>query len=291
MPSANEAVSGAADTLDSAAKLLGGLKLWDVVWLVALIVGCFLVSKLLLLGLERMLRRGRVEKLLHTFIKSLARILLAFLSVLIVADHLGISITSLVALFSVIGLALSLAVQGLLSNLAGGITILWTKPFHVGDLIESGGVVGTVQDITLMYTKVVTPDNRLVYLTNKQVADEKLVNATGQQTRRVELSVTASYDAPIEAVKEAIQEVIGQHPKTLATPAPLARVGGYGDSAITYHVRAWCAAADYWDVYYDLHEQIKAAFDEKGIEMTYPHVNVHMIPPSKPAESRKGVLL
>lgn len=278
MPSANDAVTEAAGTLDSAAKALGGLKLWDVVWLVVLVAACLLVSKLVLMALERMLRRGKVEKMLHTFIKSIARVLLAFLSLLIVADHLGIPITSLVALFSVIGLALSLAVQGLLSNLAGGITILWNKPFHVGDLIESGGVTGTVQDITLMYTKVMTPDNRLVYLTNKQVADEKLVNVTGGETRRVELTITASYDAPVEAVKEAILTVIGQHPMTLATPAPLARVGGYGDSAIAYHVRAWCAAGDYWDVYYDLHEQIKAAFDERGIAMTYPHLNVHMMP-------------
>lgn len=272
---------GAGDTAQETISALEGffdnLSLWSIARVLVLIVGCVLVSRLLMAALNRFLKRSHLERSLHTVIKSLTRILLAFVSILIVADAIGIPITSLLAVLSIAGLAVSLAVQGVLSNLAGGMMILWAKPFQVGDTVEADGTVGKVQDITLVYTKLLTPDNRVVYLTNKAVSEAKLVNITGEETRRVELTISASYDSPVEKVKSTILEVIGQHPKTLATPAPLARVANFGASAIEYHVRAWCAAGDYWDVFYDLNEGIKAAFDKAGIEMTYDHLNVHMV--------------
>lgn len=276
---------GAGDTAQETISALEGffnnLSLWGVARILLLIVGCVLVSRLLMAALNRFLKRSHLERSLHTVIKSLTRILLAFVSILIVADAIGIPITSLLAVLSIAGLAVSLAVQGVLSNLAGGMMILWAKPFQVGDTVEADGTVGKVQDITLVYTKLLTPDNRVVYLTNKAVSEAKLVNITGEETRRVELTISASYDSPVETVKSTILEVIGQHSKTLTTPAPLARVANFGASAIEYHVRAWCAAADYWDVFYDLNEGIKAAFDRVGIEMTYDHLNVHMVEEKK----------
>lgn len=276
---------GAGDTAQETLSALEGffqnLSLWSVVKILALIVGCVLVSRLLMAALNRFLKKSRLDRSLHTVIRSLIRILLAFLSVLIVADAIGIPVTSLLAVLSIAGLALSLAVQGVLSNLAGGMMLLWAKPFQVGDTVEADGTVGKVVDITLVYTKLLTPDNRVVYLTNKAVSDAKLVNITGEATRRVELTISASYDSPVEKVKTAILEVIRQHPKTLETPEPLARVGNFGASAIDYHVRAWCAGSDYWDVFYDLNEGIKAAFDKAGIEMTYDHLNVHINSPER----------
>ena len=272
---------GAGDTAQETISALEGffnnLSLWGVARILLLIVGCVLVSRLLMAALDRFLKRGHLDRSLHTVIKSLVHIAVIFVSILIVADAVGIPVTSLLAVLSIAGLAVSLAVQGVLSNLAGGMMILWAKPFQVGDTVEADGTVGKVQDITLVYTKLLTPDNRVVYLTNKAVSEAKLVNITGEETRRVELS----YDSPVETVKSTILEVIGQHSKTLTTPAPLARVANFGASAIEYHVRAWCAAADYWDVFYDLNEGIKAAFDRVGIEMTYDHLNVHMVEEKK----------
>lgn len=268
---AQEALSAVERYLDR----LGGL--WGIVWILALLVICVLVSRVLLALLNRALNKSRLDRSLHTVIKSLARLALGFVTILIVADAVGIPVTSLLAVFSIMGLALSLAVQGVLGNFAGGMMLLWAKPFQVGDTVEVDGVLGRVADITLVYTKLVTPDNRVVSLTNKAVSEAKVVNLTGENTRRVELTVSASYDCPVERVKGALMEAITHTPGVLTDPAPLARVGSYGASAIDYHVRAWCAAGDYWDVYYDLHEEIKAAFDRSGVEMTYDHLNVHVL--------------
>lgn len=270
-PGVQEALGAVEGFIDN----LGGL--WGIARVLALLVGCLLVSRVLMALLGRALNKSRLDRSLHTVIKSLVRLALGFVTILIVADAVGIPVTSLLAVFSIMGLALSLAVQGVLGNFAGGIMLLWAKPFQVGDTVEVDGVVGRVADITLVHTKLVTPDNRVVYLTNKAVSEAKVVNLTGEETRRVELTITASYDSPVERVKGALMEAITHTPGVLTDPAPLARVGGYGASAIEYHVRAWCAAGDYWAVYYDLHEEIKAAFDRSGVEMTYDHLNVHVL--------------
>lgn len=253
------------------------LDFWNIVYILCLIAGCVLVYKLVMLALNRLLKRSRLDKSLHTFLRSVVRVALIFLAALVVADALGIPVTSLVALFSVVGLAVSLAVQGALSNLAGGLMVLSAKPFQVGDFVTIDNVSGTVVDVTLTHTKLSTTDNRLVYLTNKTVSETTVINFSAQDTRRVELTIDASYDAPSETVKSAILAVIGQHPKTLPTPEPIVRVAQFGASSISYHVRAWCAQEDYWAVYYDLLEGIRTAFDEQGVEMTYDHLNVHIL--------------
>lgn len=242
-----------------------------------LLIVCLIVMKILLRLLDRALARGKVERSLHTFIRSVAKILLWFVTILIVAQYFNVSATSLVAIFSVAGLALSLAIQGTLSNLAGGLMLLASKPFKVGDYIEAGGVSGTVADIGLVYTQMATIDNKIIYVPNGEISGEKIVNYNAQETRRVDLTFSVSYDAPAEQVKSVIQQVIGRHPLALFTPEPFVRVGAYRDSCIDYTVRVWCAGQDYWPLYYDLLEQVKAAFDDNQIEMTYPHLNIHMM--------------
>lgn len=264
------------EALGALSDLSGKLTWWDLLYAAGLVLVCVVVSKIILSMTARFLKRSRLDKSLHTFIQSILRVLIGFLSALVVLDALGVKVTSLVALFSVAALALSLAAQGILSNVAGGLVVLWSKPFQVGDFVEIDGVSGAVKDVTLMYTQIDTTDNRLVYLTNKAVAEANLVNYSAEETRRVELTISASYDAPVEDVKAAINQVIGEHPKTLPTPSPIVRVSDFGSSAIQYHVRCWCVSGDYWDVRYDLLEGIKAAFDQKGLEMTYDHLNVHI---------------
>lgn len=256
---------------------LAGLSLSKIASAIILLVICLVVVKILMTIFTKMLKASKVDASLHTFLRTLVKVLLLFLTVLIVAGSLGIPVTSLIAVLSVFGLAVSLAVQNSLSNVAGGIQILTSKPFHVGDYVEAGGVSGTVTDVGIFYTRLNTYDNKLIQIPNSQIASEKIINYTMEEQRRVDLVFSTSYDAPVEKVKSVIQDVIGAHSLVLFTPAPFVRVSKYGDNAIEYTMRAWCATGDYWTVYYDLMEQVKAAFDDNGIEMTYPHVNVHMV--------------
>lgn len=256
---------------------VAGITVDKVLAAVVLAVVCLIVVKILLKIVDKMLQRSGIERSLHTFIRTAAKILLLFLAVVIVADSLGISVTSLIAVLSVFGLAVSLAVQNSLSNVAGGIQLLTSKPFKVGDYVEAGGIEGHVREIGIFYTRINTWDNKLIQVPNSQISSEKIINYTAEPERRVDLTFTTSYDAPMETVKKAIQEVMAAHPLTLTKPEPTVRVAKYGDSSIEYNMRVWCATGDYWDVYYDMLEQVKAAFDKAGVEMTYPHLNVHVL--------------
>lgn len=242
-----------------------------------LLVICLVVKAILLKLLDRALDRlTHVEKSLHTFIRSMANILLWFVTLMVVADSLGINASSLLALVGVLGLAVSLAVKDSLSNLAGGLTILSTRPFKVGDYVEIGDNNGTIQEIGLVYTSLTTLDNRRILVPNCVVVDADVTNYSAEPLRRVDLKVTASYDAPVEKVKQTIQEVLNAHELVLADPPPFARLSEYGDSALEYVVRVWCANQDYWTVYHDLLEQIKIAFDREGISIPYPHLEVKL---------------
>ena len=256
---------------------LAGITVNMVLRAVILLVICLVVVKILMRIVTRILDNSKLERSLHTFIRTGVKVVLLFLTVLMVAKALGIDVTSLIALLSVFGLAVSLAVQNSMSNVAGGIQVLSSQPFVVGDFVEAGGVSGTVADVGIFYTKIRTGDNKMIQVPNSQIANEKIINYTAEEKRRVDLKFTASYDAPVESVKKALEEVVSSHPLVWDNPAPFVRVSNYGDSAIEYSVRGWCATGDYWTVYFDVMEQVKVAFDKANIEMTYPHINVHMM--------------
>ncbi len=236
-----------------------------------------LVMKLLLRLLDRALGRSKMDAPLQRLIRSLLKGVLWSVTVIVALGCLGIEVTSLVAVLSVVGLAFSLALQNFLSNLAGGMQILASHPFKMGDFVEAGGCSGTVTETGMFYTKLTTPDNKLVQLPNSTIVSANITNFSAQPTRRVELKVTASYDAPTEQVLALLSKMAADHPLILGDPEPAVHVDGYGDSAIGYVMRVWCANPDYWTVYYDLMDGFKPAFDRAGIEMTYPHMNVHMI--------------
>ena len=266
-----------ADAMESVWLTLQDLNLERVLRIVILFAACLLVMRILLHILDRTFQRLEVDRGLRTFVRSALRVVLWLITVILVLSELNVEMTSLIAVLSVAGLAVSLAIQGTLSNLAGGIMVLVSKPFKADDYIDAGSVSGTVVEVGLVYTKIKTPDNKMIYVPNGQIAEAKIVNYTGQEERRVDLTFSAAYDAPPEQVKTLISDVIGAHPKALTKPEPFVRVGAYQDSCIDYTVRVWCATADYWDLHFDLLEQVKAAFDANGVEMTYPHLNVHMM--------------
>ncbi len=189
----------------------------------------------------RAINKFKVERSLHTFLKSTLRVLLWFVTVLIVASALKIDTTSLIAVLSVAGLAVSLAVQGTLSNLAGGIMLLVSKPFKVDDYIEANGVGGRVSEIGLIYTRITGYDNKTVFVPNSEISGSKITNFTTEDKRRVDLTFSTSYDAPPERVKQTIQAVIAAHPLALFSPEPFVRLSEYKESCIEYMVRVWCA--------------------------------------------------
>lgn len=241
------------------------------------VVISLVLIKILTRVLERALGRSKLDPPLQTLLRTVLKGALWSVAAIIVLGCLGIEVTSLVAVLSVVGLAFSLALQNFLSNVAGGMQLLASHPFAVGDFVDAGGCSGTVAEIGMFYTKLTTPDNKLVQLPNSTIVSANITNFSAQPTRRVELTVSASYDAPTEQVLALLSRMASDHPLVLDDPAPMVHVDSYGDSAVGYVLRAWCANADYWTVYYDLMDGFKPAFDNAGIEMTYPHVNVHMV--------------
>ncbi len=243
---------------------------------VIILVICVAVIKILLKLMDRFLDKSAIERSLHVFIRSVFKYAMLFVTILLVAASLGINVTSLVAVFSVIGLAVSLAVQGVLSNLAGGIMVLVSRPFKVGDYVDAGGVEGIVKQIGLVHTQLLTFDNKLIFIPNGDIAASKITNYTYEELRRVDLHFTASYDAPMETVYKAIMEAVEQIPEFLKEPEPFVKISSYLESSIEYVVRVWIKTDDYWTGYYKLLEGVKKAFDKYGIEMPYNHLNVHV---------------
>ena len=256
---------------------LGALTLEKVMHVILLALIGVVVIRVILKLLDGMLARSKSLKSLSRYIHSVAKIAMAFILVLMVAEDVGIHTTSLVAMLSVAGLAVSLALQNTLSNVAGGIMLLVTTPFQVGDYVEADGISGTVHTIDLSYTAILTIDGKEIFVPNSQLSGTKIVNYTVLGRRRVDLNFTASYDAPTATVKQAIGEVLEDIPQIITDPAPEIHLSDYQASSIQYVVRAWTTAADYWTVYYAIQEGVREAFDRHGVEMTYDHLNVHIL--------------
>lgn len=257
---------------------VGAITLGGVLKGIALILIGLLVIRIVMKVIDQMLDKASRLQSLRVYIRSVVKVLLYFVLVLTVAPAFGINVTSLIALLSVAGLAVSLALQNTLSNLAGGIMVLLSKPFEVGDYVESEGVSGTVTGVDLAYTTIVTVDNKEVFVPNSHISAAKITNYNRLGKRRVDLNFTASYDAPTATVKKAIQEVVdAQGALILSDPAPAILLSEYQASSIQYTVRVWVDAADYWTVYGGINEGVRESFARHNVEMTYEHVNVHLV--------------
>lgn len=224
---------------------------------------------------SKMLSRTKLEKAAHGMICSLVKTILYLLLALMAASSLGIDVTGVLALASVVTLAVSLALQDLLTNLVGGFTLVYTHPFSSGDYVEIAGQGGTVMEIGMTYTKLNTPDNKLVQIPNASVVSSEIVNYSCTGKRRVTVEISASYDTPVDKVLEALKEAASVE-GVLEDPAIFAAVTGYGEHAIQYVVRVWCPTEIYWDVYFATVYNIKKIFDREGLKMTHPHLNVHV---------------
>lgn len=267
---------GTATTVGFFQKIFGGFSWTKLISAAILLVVCGVLIKLILKATDRMLGRSRLDKAVHPFIRTIVKLVLLFTAIMLIAGTLGVDTSSLLALLSVAGLAVSLALQNVLSNMASAVILLTTKPFQIGHFIEMGSVSGTVVKIGAICTDILTLNNQLVHVPNSEITGSTVTNYTASDKRRLEYKITASYDAPVEDVKAALLRA-AEHPLRMQEMQPIARVNGYGESAIEYVLFLWIRPKDYMDVYYDVLENVKREFDAAGIEMTYPHINVHHI--------------
>lgn len=243
----------------------------------ALLLVCLAAIRLLSGVLRKLLARTTLDDRVRRYALKGVRALLLLLTVLIVAANLGVDVTSLIALVSVFGLAVSLAVQDVLGNVAGGMVLLFSKPFTLGDYISTADGEGAVAEIGLTHTKLDTPAGQRVMLPNSKLTAGQIVNYTVRGVRRADHAVAASYDDDPEAVRRACLKALSRTPNILPDPAPQVVLTAYGESSIEYHVRFWAKTEDYWDAHFRSLEEIRKAFAEDGVTMTYNHLNVHII--------------
>ncbi len=242
---------------------------------VLILVLGILTTRIVLRLLKKALEKSKLEKAAHSLITSLASAAMYILLGLIVASALGIDVSSIVALASVLTLALSLALQNMVSNIIGGFTILYTAPFHSGNYVEIAGQGGTVMEINMTYTVLSTPDNKIISIPNSAVVAAQIVNYSAAETRRIEFPVSVPYDIPTQKVMDALV-LAGTVDNALLEPAPIAVLSAYEDSAIRYSLRIWVNNPDYWDVTFLVNQRIKTIFDEQAIPFAYPQMNVHL---------------
>ena len=228
--------------------------------IVVYIIASKLIQKLTRFIVASMKRAG-VDTGVTQFVSSVVKAALYCLLVVSIATSFGVKESSIAALVASGGVAIGLALQGGLSNLAGGVIILALKPFVVGDYVIAGGVEGSVQEIGLVYTKINTVDNKRISIPNSEISAAKIINCSTEGRRRMDLTFCASYDAPVEKVKSALLEAIQVQEKALMDPPPFVRLSAYKDSSIEYTIRVWCENADYWDLHFDILEKVKELFD------------------------------
>lgn len=256
----------------------GKLTVGNLLSALALLLVCLAAARLLLGVAGKLLgRSGGMDERMKRYILKGLKGLLYLLTALIVAGSLDIDVTSLIAVISVFGLAVSLAVQDVLGNVAGGMVLLFSKPFTLGDYVSTADGEGEVAEITLTHTKLDTPAGQRVMLPNSKLMAGQIVNYTVRGVRRADHAVSASYDDAPEAVRRACLRALERTPGILPDPAPQVVLTAYGESSIEYRVRFWAKTEDYWDAHFRSLEEIHRAFAEDGVTMTYNHLNVHIL--------------
>lgn len=241
--------------------------------IVTLVVGLWLINRFIG-ALDRRLQQK--DPTLNKFLCGLLSVLLKILLLISVASMIGIATTSFVAVLGAAGLAVGLALQGSLSNFAGGVLILVFKPFRVGDVIEAQGFVGTVTEIQILYTIVNTFDNRRVVIPNGHLSNNSLINYSAYAIRRVEMTFGIGYGDDIQKAKALIRKLLDEDERVLQDPAPLVAVSGLGDSSVNFTVRAWSNSADIWPIFWSMQEKVKECFDAEGISIPFPQRDVHL---------------
>jgi len=243
--------------------------------IVIFIIGKWIAKKLSSL-IGRLMDKGEVDKTLSSFLVSIIDILLMVVVVLAAIKNLGIDTTSFIAILGAAGLAVGLALQGTLGNIGSGVILILFRPFRVGDFITVGGESGTVKSITLFNTELLTADNKVILIPNSLVASGNITNFSKMSTRRVDFVFGIGYNDDLKLAKQTLQEIINADGRILKDPESFIGVGELGESSVNFTVRVWVKAADYWGVHFDTIEKVKLTFDERGISIPYPQMDVHL---------------
>lgn len=241
-----------------------------------LVIGLWIV-KFIVKGVVKGLDKSNVDTALKSFLKSLVSILLKVMVYISALGMLGIEMTSFIAVLGAAGLAVGLALQGSLANFAGGVLILFFKPFKVGDFIERGSESGTVERIEILHTHLKTPNNQLIVIPNGQLANSPVTNYSAKETRRAVFPVGIGYTSDMKKAREIILRVLNGDERTQAEPEPIVVLTNLGDSSLDLSARAWTKTEDYWSYFWDNLEKIKEELDKEGIEIPFPQRDVHLI--------------
>ncbi len=254
-----------------------GIKI--VISIVILLISFYVINKIS----KAIARKGKnlesqskIDKTLYRALSHITRIVLKVLVVVAIVGYLGFDTSGISALIASLGVGIGLAVNGALSNFAGGVLLLITRPFKVDDYIETCGYSGTVEDIFICNTKIITPDGKKVYLPNGKLSTSEIVNYTENGLRRVDLDFSIAYDADFDKACAIIKEIADNEPLILKLPEGTVRMSAHGDSAIVVTAKFWCKTDDYWTIYFNLLEAVKKAFDANGIEIPFNQLDVHV---------------
>lgn len=235
-----------------------------------------ILSRILLKFTAKFIQRSNIENTAGSFLISLIRVILYILVAIIALSILNVPMTSIVTVIGTAGIAIGLALQNSLSNLAGGFIILFSKPFKSGDLIEIDNSLGTVQSIGILYTKIITPDNKSIFIPNGKITDAKIINYSESATRRVDLIFDIGYNDDFEKARNVIFKIIADDNLILREPEPLVRMKSHNESSVGICVQVWTMNENYWQVYYNLTEKVKFEFDKNNIEIPYNQIDVHI---------------
>lgn len=234
------------------------------------------VAKKLSAVTKKIMTKAKVDVTLCEFSESLIYFTLLAMVILASLNALGINTTSFIAVFGAASLAVGLALQGSLANVGAAVLIILFRPFKIGDFIEAGGATGTVEDITMFSTIISPVDNRTIIVPNSAIIGGNIVNFSNKAKRRIDLTFGIGYDDDLRLAKQTLIDILNADERILRDPEPFVAVSELGDSSVNFITRAWVDTAHYWDVYFDTIEKVKLTFDEKGISIPYPQMDLHM---------------
>jgi len=246
-----------------------------VMALAIFIIGRWVVKVVVNL-VKKLLARGSMEEMLINFVASIVNAVLLLFVIIASLDQLGVDTTSLVALIGAAGLAIGLALQGSMQNFAAGVMILVFKPFKSGDFIDAGGVMGVVETVNIFSSTLRTGDNKEVIVPNGAIYGGAITNFSARDTRRVDMVFGIGYDDDIRQAKAILEKIVNEDERVLKDPAPVIALSELADSSVNFVVRPWVNSGDYWAVMWDTNEKVKMAFDEAGISIPYPQMDVHL---------------
>ena len=226
--------------------------------------------------IRRILESKNADPTITRFLDNVMNVTLKTVLIIIILQYIGVNLTGLTTIVASAGVALSLALKGSLANLAGGVIILVARPFNVGDFIETTEHSGVVEKISIFYTYLVTFDNKQILIPNGILTDSSIVNYSSKEIRRVDLTFSVAYEEDVIRVKNVLINILKKNELVLEEPEFFVGISMHGDSAINFIVKAWCKTEDYWTVYYDLLETVKIKFDEEGISIPYPQMDLHV---------------